>query len=148
MLKVDSWLRLLAWLIVLNRFTLGFVLNSFSNSRLSSSPVFQNFQGLCMIQSSILKVHLSLLSALISQEQLVYVITFFRVCQQLFSFIFLTHCFRSQQRVISYHVAFNLSSSFLFIFSLGKEEQKNNHLEKETEKEGFEPSRRLPDLHP
>ena len=37
---------------------------------------------------------------------------------------------------------------FLFIFSLGKEEQKNNHLEKETEKEGFEPSRRLPDLHP
>ena len=89
MLKVDSWLRLLAWLIVLNRFTLGFVLNFFSNSRLSSSPVFQNFQGLCMIQSSILKVHLSLLSALISQEQLVYVITFFRVCQQLFSFIFL-----------------------------------------------------------
>ena len=56
MLKVDSWLRLLAWLIVLNRFTLGFVLNFFSNSRLSSSPVFQNFQGLCMIQSSILKV--------------------------------------------------------------------------------------------
>ena len=60
MLKVDRSSDYLAWLIILNLHYLVFVLNFLKSKGLNQTFYFLNFQGLCIIQSLILKVRRNL----------------------------------------------------------------------------------------
>ena len=136
MLKV--WLQSkFAWLI-LTVITVVLVLFwMFSwTSRLNQKPLFLEFSGFYR--------QFSFQGSLLSQRQLIYFIISILACQQLFLIYFLFFFFKSavsSTAQLVYHENSSVSSTFLFLFFLA-------FLKKETEKEGFEPSRRLPDLHP
>ena len=98
-LLVDSWFRLLAWLIISNLHYFGFVLNS-SQTQGQTRPCFLNFQGLCIVQSLIFMVRFvaSLLLpahafCFLFRKQLGYNSISFQACQQLFLFFCILFCF-------------------------------------------------------
>ena len=105
-------------------------------SRLNQKPLFLEFSGFYIL--------FSFQGSLLSQRQLIYFIISILACQQLFLIYFLFFFFKSavsSTAQLVYHENSSVSSTFLFLFFLA-------FFKKETEKEGFEPSRRLPDLHP
>ena len=158
---------------LLKPFLLGFVLNFLKFKGPNQTFSFRIFRVLHTVQSLIFKVLCCSLSqtahicyhklfrlsrtflktfwsfvVVFSQQQLLYVSILFRICQQLFSSFYFAET-HSLQRVLIISQLFLLVNNFLWLILFSCQKGKKIIIwKKEAEKEGFEPSRRFPDLHP
>ena len=73
---------------------------------------------------------------------------FFRSVNNFFQVFYFAELYSLQRVLIISQSSLFVNNFLWLIFIFLPEGQKNNHLEKWAEKEGFEPSRRFPDLHP
>ncbi len=133
---------------LLNRYLLGFVLNFSKLKALTFAFCFKKFSGFYILFN--LQFSRSWFTAAFQRRVIFYHIrlllsTAFFFSLKLFFQSSSLFCSCSQAWDISYHILRPLSTTFLHLFDWP---ESLINLEKEAEKEGFEPSRRLPDLHP